>query len=107
MATTCGHCQHALFDYVYGLLEDQELQQVREHLNSCPGCQSALDKVQAQQNLLARAARAITEVPEFALAQEPAAVPQTCTAEPAHAASKSPGGRSWWRRPWVAWATAA
>jgi hypothetical protein len=98
---TCEHCRDRLLDFAYGLLEGSELQETREHLNSCSKCQSALEGAQAEQKLLARAAHAITQVAEFALPAEkplPETVPLTPVAEPK---------RSAWRRPWLAWTTAA
>src|ERR1043165_274638 len=64
---TCEHHQQSLFDYVYDLLEPGELQEMREHLETCSACQAALAKVHTQQKLLQRAAHAITEVPLFTL----------------------------------------
>ncbi len=115
---TCEHCQELLFDYVYGLLEGSELQEVSAHLDACSGCKSALDQALAHQNLLARAALAVTEVPVFSLPKEPtpsSASESTATiraADTMPAAAAAPDAteepaRPAWRRPWVAWATAA
>jgi anti-sigma factor RsiW len=54
---TCEHCQTTLLDYLYGLLDENETQEVREHLDVCPSCQASLEKAQGHQKLLARAAR--------------------------------------------------
>jgi hypothetical protein len=97
---TCEHCHNVLLDFVYGLLEETEAQEVREHLTACPTCQAALEKVQAQQKLLAHAARVIDKVPEFAL-------PSHGTADAPQSPAEPVSRRSLWRRPWVAWATAA
>lgn len=111
---TCAHCDR-LFDYVYGLLEGPDLDEMRSHLRSCPVCQAELDKVQAHQNLLATAAKAIPVVPEFALPDDP-----TTPASPAPASAPQQlpptvpmmnappkRKRSFWRRPALAWTAAA
>jgi hypothetical protein len=101
---TCEHCKDRLLDYVYDLLEGEDLLQAREHLHVCSECQTALKMVQAQQKLLDRAAKAISEVAEFSLpAVQPARLPETLPLTPIPA----PQRRSSWRRGWVGWATAA
>jgi hypothetical protein len=100
--THCEHCRDRLLDYVYGLLEGSELQQTGEHLNSCSECQAALKKALTQQKLMARAARAITEVAEFTL---PSSAPAAAATLPIVSAPKV--NRSMWRRPWVGWTAAA
>src|SRR5947207_1834639 len=113
MAATCEHCQQSLFDYVYGLLEANELREVSEHLNGCSCCRAALEKVQAQQQLLGCAARAVTVVPEFSVPQDdheklPQAPSSAAEAPAALPLAPVPvPRRPFWRRPWVAWATAA
>jgi len=111
---SCDDCAERLLDYVYGLLEGTELQETREHLRSCAECQAALDQVQGEQKLMARAAKAIHDVPEFTLPNEtietlPAAsapVAPLPTSLP-RVGSEPKGGRSLWQRPWVAWTIAA
>src|ERR1019366_7318282 len=101
--THCEYCRDRLLDHVYGLLEGSELQAMEEHLNKCSDCQVVLKKVQTQQKLMARAARAVTEVAEFTLpAAQPDAVPETL---PLILPSKPK--RPMWRRAWVGWMAAA
>ena len=100
---TCEYCRDQLLDVVYGLLEGSELQEVREHLSGCSACQAVLEKVQTEQKLLARAARAITEVNEFAL---PVNEPATVILTPAAATHPfTPVSR--WRQPWLVWSAVA
>jgi hypothetical protein len=100
---TCEHCRDRLLDYVYGLLEGGDLQETREHLHACAECQAALQRVQAQQKLMACAAKAVAEVAEFTLPlNQPASAPPTLAMTPASAPK-----RPIWRRAWVAWTAAA
>jgi hypothetical protein len=102
----CDQCRDRLLDYVYGLLDGNDLHDTREHLSSCSECQVALTAVQAEQKLLACAARAITEIPEFTLPiDEPAIIPitQVPVADASPGSSKTP----LWRRAWVGWTIAA
>src|SRR4051812_28654545 len=105
----CDECAERLLDFVYGLLEGDELQETREHLQSCADCQAALQQVQGEQSLMARAARAIDDVPEFTLPSE------TIETMPASAApgplpivgTNAKPGRPIWQRPRLAWTIAA
>ena len=98
----CEHCQNLLLDHVYGLLDQGDSDKLRAHLSGCPSCQAALGKVEAEKKLMARAARAISEVPEFAL---PGAAPSVTPATlPMIAATPK---RSTRRHTWIAWAAAA
>ena len=99
---TCDHCRDCLLDYVYGLLEGGDLQETREHLHACAECLAVLEKAQTQQKLMACAAKAVTEVAEFALP-----VNQPASAAPTLAMTAAAPKRSGWRRPWVAWTAAA
>jgi hypothetical protein len=107
----CEQCQERLLDYVYGLLED-DFEQTREHLQSCATCRTMLADVQADQAILARAARAITGVPEYKIpADEAPTLPQINVPAPAAkmpaTAPTPPPAQSFWRRPAVAYVTAA
>jgi anti-sigma factor RsiW len=62
---SCAECSELLLDYLYDLLDEQEAQQVRDHLATCADCQDALSEAKKQQNLLATAARKCREVPMF------------------------------------------
>ncbi|MBI2804073.1 MAG: hypothetical protein HYX68_03715 [Planctomycetes bacterium] len=105
--TTCDFCRDRLLDFAYGLLEEGEHQELTEHLNFCADCQAGLERVRAEQRMLAQATHAIAEVPEFTLpASEPAPVP---TPNPATMpmSAPPPTARAVWRRAWVAWSAAA
>ena len=102
----CENCKNLLLDYVYDLLDESEAQELREHLQACSECKAALETALTQQNFMARAARAIPEVPEFSLpSDEPATVPQSPATLPL--SLESAPQRSLWRRPWVVWSAAA
>jgi hypothetical protein len=102
----CKPCHERLLDFVYGLLDEPEAAEVRAHVTGCPACQAALTAVQAEQKLLAHAARAVRVVPEFAVPsettpareQQPAALPM---------AAAPTVKRSIWRHPIAGWAIAA
>jgi hypothetical protein len=99
----CDTCRERLLDFVYGLLEESDLHEAREHLNACSQCQAALQKAQSQQKLMARAARVVTNVAEFKLpAEQPSAAQPTLPMTP----FVKPR-RPLWRRPLVAWSAAA
>jgi hypothetical protein len=53
----CNACREQLLDYLYDLLDGEEAQALRAHLESCPECQEALKQAQRQQSLLAAAAK--------------------------------------------------
>jgi anti-sigma factor RsiW len=53
----CNACRDQLLDYLYDLLDGEETQALRAHLESCPACQEALKQAQRQQSLLAAAAK--------------------------------------------------
>ena len=97
---TCLHLHEQIWDYLYGLLDEQEAQPLRDHLADCPACQEELRIAQVQQKLLARAAFAIHDVPPFALpdGDAPAAAPDEPAILPLSAAAparRSPAKR-WW-----------
>lgn len=104
--STCEPIHELMLDYVYDLLEDDQAQSVREHLEGCPACQAALKEAQGQQQLLSRAAQVCATVPKFVAPdgdqKDRFAVgppPQTLAAAPAPvevAASFRPLSR-WWR----------
>src|SRR5258708_6872640 len=101
----CDQCRETLLDFVYGLLEESAVAQVRAHVTGCAACQAALVNAQAEQKMFARAARAVRVVPEFAVpsetpaqSEQPATLP--LTSEPALK-------RPIWKRPIVGWAVAA
>jgi anti-sigma factor RsiW len=99
---TCSECSAQCLDYLYGLLDEQEAQILREHLTGCKACQTALDEAKGQQALLARAARKYREVPLFrAPAEESdAPAPAPAGASPATLLARP-------RRPWRRWVGAA
>src|SRR5688572_28762816 len=110
---TCASCNERLYDYVYGLLEGPDLDQMREHLRSCASCQVDFEKAQTHQNLMAMAAKAITIVPEFA---PPTDAPTAPVQAPASAAplpatlpltAAAPKSKRWYWSPVAAWSAAA
>src|SRR5262245_36238192 len=108
---TCEQLNEQLWDYLYGLLDDAEIEPLREHLVGCPHCQEELRIAQVQQKLLARAAHAIREVRPFVVPGEEAPVPAGPTIAPAQPSilprSTAAPRRARARRWWPAWAAAA
>jgi hypothetical protein len=84
---SCAQCADLLLDSLYGLLDEQQAQALRDHLASCPACRSALAEAQAQQNLIARAVQVYAEVPLFTA---PTAETPETPAAPAPAAAPAP-----------------
>jgi hypothetical protein len=108
--STCEHCSNLFWDHLYGLLDEDQARTLHEHLAECPTCQTALAEAEAQQRLVAQAARVYDAVPLFhAPAVEPAA-PSSPTngaaaepgPEPATIPLAPPPRRSKRRWPWVA-----
>ena len=102
------HYHEQLWDYVYGLLDEADVQSVRAHIETCSACHAALNKVEAGQQTLARAARVIQDVPLFHVpghSEDPAA-PATIafTSVPASMPAPRQGHQ---RRYWLAVAAAA
>lgn len=60
---SCEQLQNQLFDHLYGLLDADDSRDLAQHLEHCGDCQAALARAQAQQRLLATAAK--KEFPEF------------------------------------------
>jgi alpha-2-macroglobulin-like protein len=76
---TCEHYQSQLLDHLYDLLEPAEQEDLKKHLDTCPGCQAALARAQAHQRVLARAAKSKFpsvrfQPPEIVPAPEPTEV---------------------------------
>ena len=111
---TCDESADRLLDYLYGLLEADEVQRARrDHLASCPACQAALAEAEAQQHLLARAAHVALEVPAFvAPSDRPSDVnpapstPEVPAANLVTLALPTPQSRTFARWPWLATAAA-
>ena len=60
----CHGCQELMLEHLYDLLEEADKQAFLTHLDGCPECQAALQKVRGQQALLAAAARLqVADVP--------------------------------------------
>jgi hypothetical protein len=104
---TCDQSTELFWDHLYGLLDVDQAQRLRQHLDACPGCQTALVQAETQQRLVARAARmydmAPFQLPESEL--EPAtngadSVPHKTLPLPPRPVH---GRRRW---PWVAAAAA-
>src|SRR5262245_58051387 len=89
---TCDQCSDLLLDHLYGLLEEGEARELRDHLAACPACRSALARAESQQGLLARAAQVYADVPAFSaptaeLPPEPAQTSEPAAADTAVQAS--------------------
>jgi len=54
---SCETCRAQMLEFVYDLLEGDELQAFQAHRNDCPACQAELVKAKGQQQLLAAAAK--------------------------------------------------
>lgn len=110
---TCEHCRDALLDWVFGLLEENESRELQAHVDVCAACQAELVRVRSEQKLMARAARAITNIPEFSLPTgEPAVIanapsPVAPTPETTIVPAVKRAGRGHWFRTWVIWGAAA
>lgn len=102
---TCEVCKDRLFDLVYGLLEGDELQETQAHVEACAGCQAALAKVKTSHKIIARAAKAISHVPEFHIPTPESEAPTVVA--PPELSAKPKKKRAAWQRPWVAWVIVA
>ncbi|HWY87009.1 MAG TPA: zf-HC2 domain-containing protein, partial [Gemmataceae bacterium] len=107
------HFHDLTWDYLYGLLDQTEAESLRAHMEKCAECRSALAEAEGQQQMLARAARVIQEVPAFTLPgqdQESAAAETTAQdvpPSPTPALPVTSPRRSGLRRYWPVWAAAA
>jgi Putative zinc-finger len=115
---SCSERSDLLLDFLYGLLEPEEVQRLRAHLADCPACRAALAEAEAQQRLLARAAHIVREVPAFVLPGETELADKSTPSSPESAtAGPSPleapavplpqrHERRLWRWAWLATAAA-
>lgn len=62
---SCDRNQDVLLDMLYGLLDEAETLRLRNHLAECASCQAAQEAAEEQRRLLAKAALAVTQAPEF------------------------------------------
>jgi hypothetical protein len=110
--TTCSDYSEMLLDYLYGLLDEELAQCLRQHLADCATCQAALADAKRQQNLFAHAALPYREVQTFQKpAEEMVPVPNLAIL-PASQRPRSeppmPPARTHWRwRRWTAVGAAA
>ncbi len=95
---SCADYQAVMLDYLYDLLDAHEGEEFQEHLRQCGPCQAALTRAQAQQRLLAAAAK--TAFPEVRFQNPPAKL----TVTPPATRGDGNGASS---RGWVRWAIAA
>jgi hypothetical protein len=98
--TPCDDYQNQLLDHLYGLLDGPEREALVEHLDGCASCREALAAAEAQQALLAAAAK--TRFPEVRF--EPPAVP-VAASQPISVPFVQPPRPA--RRNWRRWAVAA
>src|SRR5262245_44030703 len=91
---TCEHYQSQLLDHLYDLLEPAEQEELKRHLDACPGCQAALAKAQGQQRVLARAAKSKFPGVQFRPPAEVVPAPAPTEVQPAPRRARDWG-------PWV------
>ncbi len=112
----CHDYQDRLLDFLYGLLDPPEADELRGHLAVCPSCQAALGEAEGQQGLFAKAAHVMREVPLYSapgVEVEPALRTEGEKPSyeiPAPATLPLPNlkpRRSVLKRYWVGWAAAA
>ncbi len=101
---TCEQSREVLWDLLYGLLEAEQSQALRDHLSACPACRTALERAEADQRLVARAARWVESVPPFQVPEtELTTAPEAPTAPRATLPLRRPAAR----RPFRSWLAAA
>jgi hypothetical protein len=69
----CDEAHNLLLDLLYGLLDTDEQAALNDHLSGCAGCQAALVRARAQQELLAVAAKFECAGVSFQAPEAPAA----------------------------------
>jgi hypothetical protein len=77
----CEELNSLLLDFAYELLDEEQVMQVREHLDGCDTCQSAYQEALGQKALLARAARVYSEIPTFSPPSEVIDCPEPIEAQ--------------------------
>src|SRR5262249_46298308 len=107
---SCEQCTEQLWDLLFGLLDAEAAQALRDHLAGCPACRAAFAEAQGQQDLVTRAARLYDQVPPFSAPSDEAVTAAAPQPEaPAVAGSIAPAVPSPRRasRRWPWWAAAA
>jgi len=94
----CDNFQAQLLDYLYGLMDPEEVEAFSAHLKDCAGCKSTLSRSESHKQLLAQAAR--LEFPEVRF--DPTELPPTAAKKRPALVGATPG-----RSGWVRWALAA
>ncbi len=84
--TTCEECRDLLWDYVFDLLEADDVAAVRQHLGGCADCRVELTRAESDRQRLARAGRLDVEVPLFRAPADPDPVTIPFPAVPARRA---------------------
>src|SRR5579885_2407108 len=90
----CEQCQSLALEYLYDLLEGEELNDFLGHVEGCAACRAALEGARGQQQLLAAAARPAFPAVQFQ--PPPEELPVSLPLRPARP-----------RRAWRRWAVAA
>lgn len=62
----CDDYHGLMLDYLYGLLDEAEVRELRGHVDGCATCQAQLAAAQAQKTVLAKAAQVYHTLPPFA-----------------------------------------
>ncbi|HEV3205075.1 MAG TPA: zf-HC2 domain-containing protein, partial [Gemmataceae bacterium] len=94
----CEQYQAMMLDYLYGLLDTPEVDNLSVHLKDCAGCQAALAQSESHKQMLAQAAK--LEFPEVRF--DPTVLPLISAKKRPAVVSPSRGERAWAR-----WALAA
>src|SRR5437867_2217465 len=55
LMNSCEPFRSQLLPYLYDLLDPEEQQEVKSHLETCAACQAALERAQSQRKILATA----------------------------------------------------
>jgi alpha-2-macroglobulin-like protein len=109
---SCHECCERLLDFLYGLLDAEESSRLELHLADCAACRDGLEHARKEQNLLARAALRIREVPTFAVPEDEAGaatgpLPVSAAGQPGSTMTQSRESRPLaWRR-WASLSAAA
>jgi hypothetical protein len=79
---TCERCADLIWDDLYGLLNADQTAELRDHVAGCPACRAAQAEAEAQQRLVAKAARLYGVVAPFAVPEAGEAQAPTPAAPP-------------------------
>src|SRR5688572_12157106 len=98
----CHENEGRLLDFLYGLLEPNEVTLLEHHLLECSPCREVLAGVQSHRRLFTRAAQVFDTTPEFKVPTNDTQTPKPATVEPI--SLPFPARRT---RPWLVWTSIA